>query len=64
MEWWDQDCERAKRQRMAAYKKWEHTKDLADLINYKKINSYSEKNVYAEKKRKLSKACRNYQFTH
>ena len=34
--WWDNECNRIKRLRRAAFKKWEYTKELDDLIHYKK----------------------------
>ena len=34
--WWDSDCERIKRLRKAALKKWKCTLNLEDLIHYKK----------------------------
>ncbi|XP_076644973.1 uncharacterized protein LOC143354605 [Halictus rubicundus] len=29
--WWDKECERVKRLRRAAYKKWQHTYEMSDL---------------------------------
>lgn len=34
--WWDTECNKIKRLRRAAYKKWEYTKNLPDLIELKK----------------------------
>ena len=34
--WWNTDCERIKRLRKAAFKKFEYTKNLIDLLEYKK----------------------------
>lgn len=51
VEWWDQDCERAKRQRTAAYKKWDHTKDLEYLISYKKLIATAKKCLCRKKEK-------------
>jgi hypothetical protein len=48
--WWDADCDKAKRLRRAAFKKWQHTNELADLINYKKQTSAARKLFKAKKK--------------
>lgn len=37
--WWDSDCDKVKRLRRAAYKKWEYTGSLNDLIAYKKLSA-------------------------
>lgn len=34
--WWDNDCDRIKRFRQAAYKKWTYTGNIEDHIEYKK----------------------------
>lgn len=34
--WWDSECDKSKRLRRASFKKWEFTKSLADLVEYKK----------------------------
>lgn len=35
--WWDEDCARIIRQRRAAYKKWQYTTELKDLVKYKQL---------------------------
>ncbi|CAK9799805.1 Probable RNA-directed DNA polymerase from transposon BS [Anthophora quadrimaculata] len=52
--WWDKDCDRIKRLRRAALKKWEHSLDLEDLIHYKKICAEAIK-LFKTKKRECFK---------
>ena len=51
--WWDSDCERIKRQRKAAFKKWRFSNDLPDYITYKKLNAEAIKTFKLKKKRVL-----------
>lgn len=48
--WWDADCDNAKNARRAAFKNWEKTKDLSDLIEYKKCTALAKK-LFKEKKK-------------
>ena len=50
--WWDEDCNRVKRLRSASFKKWQFTKKLEDLINYKKQCCIAKK-TFISKKRAL-----------
>ena len=43
--WWDEECSEAKKQRNSAFKKWEKTKDLDDLIEYKRLLALAKKNI-------------------
>ena len=52
--WWDKDCDRVKRLRKAALKKWEYSNDLVDLIAYKKAVAIAIR-TFKEKKKKTSK---------
>ena len=49
--WWDDECEKARRLRIASFKKWEHTKELKDLIDYKQKVASAIK-LFKSKKRK------------
>lgn len=49
-EWWDMDCDRAKRLRQAAFKKWEYTKTEEDRLEYKKLRAEARK-IFRRKKR-------------
>ncbi|XP_058810377.1 uncharacterized protein LOC131675415 [Phymastichus coffea] len=48
--WWDEECNKAKRLRRAALKKWRFTQDLVDLIAYKKAAAIATK-LFKKKKR-------------
>lgn len=48
--WWDSDCDKAKRLRKASFKKWEFTKNPADLLSYKKSCAIV-KRTFKQKKR-------------
>ncbi|XP_076235116.1 uncharacterized protein LOC143179689 [Calliopsis andreniformis] len=57
--WWDSDCEKAKRLCRASLKKWEHSDELGDLINYKKHVALARKTFKNKKKacfRKFAKS--------
>ena len=41
--WWDEECNKVKRLRIAAFKKWQFTKNLEDLIKYKKSVAFAIK---------------------
>ncbi|XP_076298761.1 uncharacterized protein LOC143217913 [Lasioglossum baleicum] len=48
--WWDEECNKVKRLRKAAYKKWRHTYDLVDMINFKKCVAIAKKTLKLKKK--------------
>lgn len=48
--WWDEECSEVKKQRNAAFKVWEKTKNLEDLIEYKRLLALSKK-TFKKKKR-------------
>lgn len=48
------DCDKIKRLRRAAYKKWEHTSNLEDLISYKRV-AVRAKKTFKDKKRECFK---------
>ena len=48
--WWDDECDRIKRLRKAAFKKWKFSQDLDDHITYKKLNSVAIKTFKTKKK--------------
>lgn len=50
MGWWDSECDKIKRLRRAAFKKWQYTLKLQDLIQYKKIVATAKK-TFKEKKK-------------
>ena len=47
--WWDAECNKIKRMRRASYKMWNFSKELEDLIEYKKKVALAKK---LKKKRK------------
>ena len=48
--WWDADCDKIKRLRRAAFKKWKYTLNSEDLINYNKLVAQAKK-LYKKKKK-------------
>lgn len=52
--WWDPDCDKVKRLRRAAYRKWEFTNNLEDLINYKKSCAIAIR-TFKNKKKNVSR---------
>ena len=48
--WWDSECDQLKKQRKEAYKKWDRTYQLEDLIKYKKAVALVKK-VFKRKKK-------------
>ena len=48
--WWDSECDKIKRLRQAAYKKWEFTNNISDLIEYKRIRAVAKKTFKLKKK--------------
>ncbi|KAL7297549.1 hypothetical protein TKK_0009909 [Trichogramma kaykai] len=60
--WWDDECAKLKRLRRAAFKKWESTLDLVDLINYKKTCAQIKKNFKKKKKECFIKFAESLDF--
>lgn len=60
--WWDIDCDVAKRNRLESFKKWEKTKDLTDLIHYKKCTAIAKKLFKAKKKESVIKFAESLDF--
>lgn len=48
--WWDSDCDRAKRLRKAALKKWSFSQSPDDLISFKKVDAETKK-LFKKKKK-------------
>lgn len=48
--WWDSTCDRVKRQRRAAFKKWQFSLELDDLINYNRMCALATKTFRTKKK--------------
>lgn len=48
--WWNAECDKIKRLRSAAYKKWNFSNNLEDLIAYKKMVALAIKTFNKEKK--------------
>ena len=53
--WWDEDCDRVKRLRRAAFRKWEFTNDSKDLIAYNKSCATAKKTFKIKKKEDFKK---------
>ncbi|XP_058804238.1 uncharacterized protein LOC131671655 [Phymastichus coffea] len=56
--WWDQECDRIKRLRRVAFKKWRFTNLQSDLIIYEKCCAIA-KRTFAKKKEKVLENSRN-----
>lgn len=54
--WWDAECNKAKRLRKAAYKKWVYTNNEEDLINYKRTCAIVKRTL----KKKKTECFRNF----
>lgn len=50
VEWWDEECEKLKRLRRAAFKKWIFSKTLDDKINYKKSRAVLRRAIKKKKR--------------
>lgn len=48
--WWDEECNKAKQLRRASFEKWEYTKGLEDLIEYKKLSALAQE-LFKKKKK-------------
>lgn len=48
--WWDEQCNKIKRLRLASYKKWEFTHNMSDLIEYKKLSALAKRTFKKKKK--------------
>lgn len=59
---WDADCDKVKRQRQAAYKRWEFTGNLPDLIEYKRIRALAKKTFKFKKKESFRKFAETVNF--
>lgn len=53
--WWDIECDKIKRLRRAAFKKWQYSKNLCDLITYKKYAASARKIFKSKKKESFAK---------
>ena len=51
--WWSDQCNKVKKERKEAYAKWETTKCLADLIDYKRAHALATKTFKTEKKKNI-----------
>ena len=60
--WWDAECDSIKKLRRAAFKKWERTLDLNDLIDYKKYCALAKKTFKSKKKADFVNFCENLDF--
>lgn len=60
--WWDSDCDRVKRIRNAANKKWKHTKNRIDYYNYKKACANAKKLFKKKRKENFSNFCEKINF--
>lgn len=58
VQWWDLECEKAKRVRRATYKTWEHTRTLENWIAYKKSSALAKK-LFKRKKKNLIENSQN-----
>lgn len=47
--WWDEECYKVKRLRRAAFKKWQYTEELQDLIEYNKYCALAKKTLKGKK---------------
>ena len=60
--WWDEECDKVKRLRRAAYKKWEFSKELEDLISYNKYCAILKKTFKIKKKENFKKFAESINF--
>ena len=47
--WWDNECDKLKRLRQAAFKKWDYSKKIDDLIEFKKKRATAKKTFRKKK---------------
>ena len=53
--WWDEECSEVKRQRKAAFRIWERSKDLSDFIEYKRLLALARRTFKKKKKESFVK---------
>lgn len=60
--WWNEICNEMKKMRKGAYKKWEDSKCLTDLIEFKKIQALATKTFKVEKKKYFKRFAETIDF--
>ena len=60
--WWDEDCSRILRLRQAAYKKYEFSNNISDLVNYKKMRSMAKKLIKNKKRESFKQFAETLNF--
>lgn len=61
--WWDSDCDRIKRIRQAAHKKWQFTRKEEDYMLYKKLRSDARRTFRTKKRQSFREFASTVNFT-